>query len=128
MHDPGKLIQQENGTAGSFGKITGFNDLPADGILIDFIKQAMHLNEAENKKPIVKKETAAKASLEMPADFAAVLAANSIANDCYNKFSPSQKREYLEWILDAKAEATRQKRIKNCPGMDMRGQIKTLEI
>ena len=112
MNDPGKLIKEEDGTAGSFGKITSLRDIPADEILVDFIKQAMQLNEAGNKKPAVKKETAPKAVIEMPVDFADLLAANPKANEVYNKFSPSHKREYLEWIVDAKTDATRQKRMQ----------------
>jgi uncharacterized protein YdeI (YjbR/CyaY-like superfamily) len=94
LNDPGKLIREEDGTAGSFGKITTLSDLPADEILVDFIKQAMRLNEAGNKKPAVKKETAPKA-LEV-----------------YYNFRPSAKREYLEWIVEAKTDATRQKRME----------------
>jgi uncharacterized protein YdeI (YjbR/CyaY-like superfamily) len=112
LNDPGKLIQEEGGNAGSFGRITSLSDLPADEILVDFIKQAMQLNEAGNKKTTVKKETAPKAAIEMPADFAGVLAANPTALEIYNKFSPSQKREYLEWITEAKTDATRQKRME----------------
>jgi len=112
LNDPGKLIKEEDGTAGSFGKITSLSDLPSDDILIDFIKQAMLLNEAGNKKPAVKKETAPKAAIEMPVDFADLLAANPKAQEVYNKFSPSHKREYLEWIVDAKSDATRQKRME----------------
>jgi uncharacterized protein YdeI (YjbR/CyaY-like superfamily) len=112
LNDPGKLIKEEDGTAGSFGKITRLNDLPADEILIDFIKQAMKLNEAENKKPVEKKVTMPKAPIEMPIDFADLLAANARAFEIYQQFSPSHKREYLEWIVDAKTDATRQKRMQ----------------
>jgi uncharacterized protein YdeI (YjbR/CyaY-like superfamily) len=112
LNDPGKLIQQEDGTAGSFGKIISLNDLPPDEILIDFIKQAMLLNEPNNKKPAVKKETAPKAAIEMPVDFANLLAANPKAFDIYEKFSPSHKREYLEWIIESKSDTTRQKRME----------------
>ena len=61
LNDPGKLIKEEDGTAGSFGKITSLSDLPSDEILIDFILQAIKLNEPGNKKPVVKKEIAPKA-------------------------------------------------------------------
>lgn len=112
LNDPGKLIQEESGNAGSFGRIASLSDLPADDILVDFIKQAMQLNEAGIKKPAVKKETTPKAAIEMPDDFAGVLAANPKALEVYNKFSPSNKREYLEWITEAKTDATRQKRME----------------
>jgi uncharacterized protein YdeI (YjbR/CyaY-like superfamily) len=112
LHDPGKLIKEEDGTAGSFGKITSLSDLPSDEILVDFIKQAMRLNEAGNQKAAVKKETTPKVAIEMPADFSDLLANNSKAQAAYEKFSPSHKREYLEWILDAKSDATRLKRME----------------
>jgi uncharacterized protein YdeI (YjbR/CyaY-like superfamily) len=112
LNDPGKLIKEEDGTAGSFGKITSLYDLPADEILVDFIRQVMQLNEAGNKKPAIKKETTPKAPIEMPVDFADLLAANPKAFEVYEKFSPSHKREYLEWIVDAKTDATRQKRMQ----------------
>jgi len=112
LNDPGKLIKEEDGTAGSFGKITSLSELPADEILVDFIRQAIKLNEPENKKHAVKKETAPKALIEMPADFAALLGGNPKALETYYNFSPSSKREYLEWIVDAKTDATRLKRME----------------
>ena len=124
LNDPGKLIREEDGTAGSFGKITSLSDLPSDEILVDFIKQAMRLNEAGNKKPAVKKETAPKAAIEMPVDFADLLAANPKADEVYNKFSPSHKREYLEWIVDAKSDATRQKRMETAIEQIVEGKSK----
>ena len=112
LNDPGKLIQREGGDAGSFGRITKLSDLPPDEILADFVKQAIQLNESGNKKPAVKKEATPKAPIEMPADFADALAANPKALEVYTKFSPSNKREYLEWITEAKTDATRQKRME----------------
>jgi uncharacterized protein YdeI (YjbR/CyaY-like superfamily) len=47
----------------------------------------------------------------MPVDFADLLAANPGAMEVYEKFSPSHKREYLGWVVDAKSDATRQKRM-----------------
>ncbi len=126
LDDPCKFIKEEDGTAGSFGKITRLSDLPADEILVDFIKQAMLLNEAGNKKPAVKKETAPKAPIEMPADFAELLGANPKALEVYYDFSPSAKREYLEWIVDAKTEATRLKRMETA--VEWIGEDKELEI
>ena len=110
LNDPDKLLHQGEPAAGSFGRIVNLNDLPADEILIAFIKQAVSLNEAENKKATVKKVAAPKAAIEMPVDFADLLSNNPKALEVYEKFSPSHKREYLEWIVDAKSDDTRQKR------------------
>jgi uncharacterized protein YdeI (YjbR/CyaY-like superfamily) len=114
LNDPYGVIRKEDGTAGSFGLITSLADLPSDEILIDFIHQAIKLNEAGKSNPI-KKETAPKApkaTIEMPVDFADLLAANPKAFEVYEKFSPSHKRKYLEWIVDAKSDDTRQKRMQ----------------
>jgi len=47
----------------------------------------------------------------MPGDFKTALAKNRKASAVYDDFSPSHKREYLEWITDAKGEDTRARRI-----------------
>jgi uncharacterized protein YdeI (YjbR/CyaY-like superfamily) len=112
LNDPDKLLHQGEPAAGSFGRIVNLNDLPADEILIAFIRQAIDLNKAENKKPAVKKEAAPKAAIEMPVDFADLLSNNPKACEVYEKFSPSHKREYLEWIVDAKSDETRRKRMQ----------------
>ena len=36
---------------------------------------------------------------------------NKTALATYNAFSPSHKREYVEWLTDAKTEATRDRRL-----------------
>jgi uncharacterized protein YdeI (YjbR/CyaY-like superfamily) len=114
LHDPAKYVKPEDGTAGSFGKITSLSDLPPEEVIIDFIDQGIKLNETAKTNP-VKKEAppkAPKAAIEMPADFANMLANNIAAMQVYEKFSPSSKREYLEWIVEAKSDETRQKRIE----------------
>ncbi len=111
LNDPKGYLQKDEPSAGSFGKLTSLNDLPADDVLLDFIKQALALNE-NNVKPTEKKVPKPKAPIEIPADFADLLAGNPKANEVYEKFSPSHKREYLEWIVDAKSDATRQKRLQ----------------
>jgi uncharacterized protein YdeI (YjbR/CyaY-like superfamily) len=114
LNDPNKLLQQDEPAAGSFGRLISLADLPSDEILVDFIKQAMQINEVAKDSP-VKKETppkVPKAAIEMPADFADLLANSPKALEVYEKFSPSHKREYLEWIVDAKSHDTRQKRMQ----------------
>jgi uncharacterized protein YdeI (YjbR/CyaY-like superfamily) len=111
LNDPKGYLQKDEPSAGSFGKLTSLADLPPDDVLIDFIKQALALNE-NNVKPPEKKPAAPKAAIDMPVDFADLLACNPKANAVYEQFSPSHKREYLEWIIDAKTDATRQKRMQ----------------
>ncbi len=109
INDPQQAIKFGDGTAGSFGQLTSVNDLPDDGILKDFIHQAMVLNETGTK---VEKKASEKKELVVPDYFIEILEANPIAKATFDNFSNSHKREYVEWITEAKTDATRQKRIE----------------
>jgi uncharacterized protein YdeI (YjbR/CyaY-like superfamily) len=91
-------------------KITSLKDLPSDKILIAVIKEAARLNE-ENIK-ITATAKPAKPTLETPDDLLAALKKNKKALKAFEEFSPSHRREYIEWITEAKTEATRNKRIQ----------------
>ena len=95
---------------GQFGRITSLKDLPAKKVLAGYVKQAMQLNAEGVKVPGRKRKTA-KAEIAVPADFAALLKKNKAARTAFEAFSPSHRREYLEWITEAKQEATRQRRM-----------------
>jgi len=112
LKDPQGLLQgtDAEAAAGSFGRIVSLSDLPPDDALIGFIHQMIALNESGVKE--VKKPAAPKAELPMPADFDKLLRGNLAAMDNFEKFSPSKKREYLEWFAEAKSEATREKRME----------------
>lgn len=112
LKDPGGLLQgsDEEAAAGSFGRIASMEDLPSDEALIGFIHQMIALNDSGVKE--VKKPPASKAEIPMPADFDKLLRANLAAMGNYEKFSPSGRREYLEWFAEAKSEATREKRLQ----------------
>ncbi|MBS1502987.1 MAG: YdeI/OmpD-associated family protein [Bacteroidetes bacterium] len=100
----------EEAAAGSFGRIEKLSDLPPDDVLIGFIHQMITLNESGVKEP--QKPAAPKADLPMPGDFDKLLKGNLAAMDNFEKFSPSKKREYLEWFAEAKSDATREKRME----------------
>ena len=111
LKDPDHLLQgsDDEAAAGSFGRINKMEDLPSDEALIGFIHQVIALNESGVKEP--KKPTVAKAELPMPPDFDKLLKSNLTAMSNYEKFSPSGKREYLEWIITAKKQETRDNRM-----------------
>jgi|SRR5919109_3981386 hypothetical protein len=94
-----------------FGRITTVKDLPPKKQLVAYIKKAMKLNEEGVKVPRMK-AAQPKRAIPMPQDLKVALAANKKANATYEDFSPSHKREYLEWITDAKTEATRARRVE----------------
>jgi uncharacterized protein YdeI (YjbR/CyaY-like superfamily) len=93
---------------GQFGRITSVKDLPSKKVLTAYVKKAMKLNEAGVK---VAKPKAAPRALAVPDYFIAALEANPAAYEVFNNFSTSAKREYCEWLTEAKTEATRDKRM-----------------
>ncbi len=94
---------------GSFGRIRSLKDLPDDATLTKLVKEAVRLNEEGIKAP--KKAMAEKKPLVVPDVLLEALAQNEKAAETFDNFSASCKREYAEWIADAKTEATRDKRI-----------------
>ena len=96
---------------GQFGRLATIKDLPSKKQLTAYIRKAMTLNEAgvKMKRP----KATPKPPAQLPDDLAALLAQrlHAAARKHYDTFSPSQQREYVEWINQAKTDATRQKRI-----------------
>ena len=111
MKDPEGILQvAERHAMGNFDRITSLKDLPSDKTLIAYIKEAAKLNEDDIKLPPRKK--AAPTELKMPVDFAAALKKNKKANTIFENFTPGKKKEYIEWITEAKTEPTKMKRIE----------------
>ena len=101
----------KNKTAmGTFGRLTSVKDLPSDKVMIGLIHQAMELNEKGVKVP--KKSTAPKKELIVPSDLTKALSKNKTAKTAFEEFSYSHKKEYVQWIEEAKTETTRNKRVK----------------
>ncbi len=102
-------LPKEKTAMGSFGKITSLKDLPPDKVMISLIHKAMELNEKGVK---VDKKRKPKAEIVVPEVLAAALKKNKMAAATFDNFPPSCKREYIDWINDAKTETTREKRLK----------------
>ncbi|MGA2685383.1 MAG: YdeI/OmpD-associated family protein [Verrucomicrobiota bacterium] len=91
-------------------RLTSLSELPDDKILTGYIRKAVELNEAGIKTPRPKPKP--KKAVVVPDYFLAALKKNKKALAAFEDFSPSHKREYVEWITEAKREKTRAKRIK----------------
>lgn len=99
----------EKNAMGSFGRITSLKDVPNDATMKKLIKEAVRLNDEGIKvEKVVSKPTKAVA---VPDVLLEALAQNEKAAETFNNFPPSCKREYIEWITEAKTESTRDKRI-----------------
>ena len=94
---------------GSYGKMTSLDDLPPRTTLLAHLRKAMQLNEAGLKSP--KRKPAPRPAPDTPEDLAAALANNKAANATFDAFPPGCRREYIEWIVEAKRAETRTKRL-----------------
>ena len=98
------------GAMGDFGRITCPADLPSRTELRKRIKAAAALLQAGAPRA-TKPGRVPRPQHDMPADFAAALAQVKAAQQHYGAFAPSKQRDYLDWVLEAKREDTRAKRI-----------------
>ena len=109
------LLKTSGGTKsdeamGQFGRIASVDDLPGSKQLAALVRQAAALNDQGVKVPR-RKKAALKLPPTAPADFMKALRANKKALAAFTAFSPSHKREYIEWISEAKTVETRQRRM-----------------
>jgi uncharacterized protein YdeI (YjbR/CyaY-like superfamily) len=101
--------EAERDGMGSYGKLASVGDLPPRARMQADLKRAMKLNE-EGVKP-ERRKPASKPAPEVPGDLAAALDKDKAAKATFDGFPPSCKREYIDWIVEAKREETRAKRV-----------------
>ncbi len=93
---------------GHLGRLTALADLPPDKVLVRYLREAMRLNESGAKVP---RQPPRKEKLVVPAYFTAALKKNKAARATFEDFSYSHKKEYVEWVREAKTEETRRRRL-----------------
>ncbi len=111
----GKLILDTNGSQadeamGNFGRLSSVKDLPSKAVLKGYIKKAVQLNEDGVK--VVKPKAKPKPAPKAPPYLLAAFKKNKKAAANYAAMSPSMQREYVDWLTEAKTDATRQRRLE----------------
>jgi uncharacterized protein YdeI (YjbR/CyaY-like superfamily) len=100
---------------GTLGRIASLKDLPSDRQMLAWLRQAVtFVDTGQYTSPIAARRKVVKAPkppVEAPTEFTAALKKDKKAAAVFASFSPSCKREYVEWIADAKRDETRKKRI-----------------
>lgn len=102
ISDPGGILK-------TLGRLTDPSQVPAEENVAALLRQAMKLNESGAPSPMKSKKP--KPPVTVPPYFRAALAKNPKARATFDAFPPSHKREYVEWIVEAKQAATRERRI-----------------
>ena len=109
------LVAQEDDKGreamGQFGRIASVKDLPPKKALAGYIKKAMALNAEGVKAPSRAKPKVAR-ELLVPDYLVAALEDKPGASEHFNAFTPSAMREYVDWLAEAKTEATRLRRLE----------------
>lgn len=108
---PGLGPNSANGgeAMGNLGCITSVKDLPSKRALSGYVKEAMRLNDEGIVVQKVKK--APKPEAKVPSELASALKKNRKAAATFETFPPSHRREYIEWIAEAKRPETKDKRL-----------------
>ena len=106
---------------GNFGRFESLDDVPSEAALARAVREAAKLNDLGIKVPRTVK---AKKPLKAPAYMLAAIKKNKKAQVAYDAFSPSCKREYIEWITDARTDATRDRRLETAVQWMAEGKIR----
>jgi uncharacterized protein YdeI (YjbR/CyaY-like superfamily) len=104
------LGEQEKNAMGNFGRLTSVKDLPSKKEMLGYIKEARRLND-EGVKVAKLKKSSEKKELVVPPYFLAAVKKNKKALGTFDAFPYSHKKEYVEWVTEAKTDETRQRRL-----------------
>lgn len=108
---------------GHLGRITSLKDLPSDKVLKSYLKEAMKLNDDNIKLPS-KAKTTERRELEIPDYLISALRRSKKAKEVFDAFSYTNKKEYVDWLIDAKTEATREKRLETALEWMAEGKVR----
>ena len=100
-----------DGAMGHLGRITSLDDLPSDRTLTSYIRKAARLNDEGVKA--VRAPRRSTAEVEVPEDLTKALKKNKKALATFAAFPPSHKREYVQWIVEARGADTRKRRLES---------------
>jgi uncharacterized protein YdeI (YjbR/CyaY-like superfamily) len=110
MPDPQGILKPDGEhTAMGGARLTSVKDLPSHDVLVAYVREAIRLNEEGVK--VTRRKKAPQGETAIPDDLAAALKATPAASKAFEAFPPSHRREYVEWITEAKQPATRAKRL-----------------
>lgn len=110
LDDPHGILSEEGFGAGGNLRLESVDDLPEEEVFLDYLRRAMELNEKGVTVPTAGRGKE-RQEIVVPDDLRAALGEIPAARETFEAFSYSHKKEYVEWITEAKREATREKRI-----------------
>lgn len=109
MDDPQGILKSATGQSNFSFKASSIADLPDEMVLVAYVKEAKRLNDAGVNAPAKKRKP--RKAIEIPDYFQKALNRNKKAKSTFDGFPYSKRRDYVEWLTEAKREATREKRL-----------------
>jgi len=97
---------------GQFGRITSLKDLPPRRTLLKYVAEAKRLKDQGAKSPAKPKPRTQNSQIEVPDYFTAALKKNKQALATFNAFPYSKRKDYVEWVTEAKTDDTRVRRLQ----------------
>lgn len=95
---------------GNLGRVTSLEGLPSEKRMRGYLRKAAEIHASGvPARPRAKKASSAPA--KVPSDLAAGMKKNRAAAETFAKLPPSGRKEYIEWIIEAKRDETRKKRV-----------------
>jgi uncharacterized protein YdeI (YjbR/CyaY-like superfamily) len=116
-----KLPDHAGKMAGAYAHITSMKDLPSTATLKRMCAEAAKLNDEGVKST---RKSTLKAPLPTPPDLTAALKKNKKALATFTNFAPGQRRDYVEWVITAKQDETRARRIETAVEWMAEGKIR----
>jgi uncharacterized protein YdeI (YjbR/CyaY-like superfamily) len=113
---------KERDAMGHFGRITAIKDLPDEETLIEYVRQAAELNATGVKAP--PRLEPKKEPIQVPSFLTGALKKNAKARKTFQNFSPTNQREYVEWLTEAKRDQTRAQRLKTAIDWMAQGKVR----
>jgi uncharacterized protein YdeI (YjbR/CyaY-like superfamily) len=110
MKDSAKILARRAASMCN-AKFESLKDVPKTEVLAAYVTQAANLNEAAANKPAKKKAPRKVAVPRMPAILKTALSKAKKAESHFKKLSPGDKRDYIEWIVEAKRDETKERRV-----------------
>ena len=108
---------------GQFGRITSVLQLPGEGALIRLVRAAVDLNERGVKSPSRSRPRGDR-KVRVPAYFLAALRKNRKALAAFKGFSHTNKKDYVDWVTEAKGAETRRRRLETSVAWMAEGKVR----
>ncbi|NNE05487.1 MAG: hypothetical protein HKN15_07165 [Xanthomonadales bacterium] len=110
MKDPAGLFDNPRRTQITAFKLRTLDDLPAREVFAAYLREAIELNERGVKLPVANKNP--EREVAIPEDLSAALKNSPDARSVFESLSYTHRKEYVDWLNEAKRDATRTRRLE----------------